>query len=83
MATLEQNLWAVLNLFIFVWVYSWAKSQLGSAKLAILFALIVVYLSVISFPFLTWMLAGLFLLTTFGSEIMGRINPWEGGDQIR
>ena len=64
--SLTDNIWIVLTLFLFVWIYGWAKSNLGSAKLAILFALIVVYLTFYSYPFLVWMLVAFFLLQTLG-----------------
>ncbi len=80
--SLTDNIWIVLTLFLFVWIYGWAKSNLGSAKLAILFALIVVYLTFYSYPFLVWMLVAFFLLQTLGKEFVSQVNPF-GGDQLR
>ncbi|HIH10417.1 MAG TPA: hypothetical protein HA254_07175 [Candidatus Diapherotrites archaeon] len=79
---LLDSLWIVLTLFLFVWIYGWAKENLGSAKLAILFALIVVYLTFYSYPFLVWLLVIFFLIQTFGKEFISQINPY-GGDQLR
>ncbi len=79
---LADNIWIVLTLFLFVWIYSWAKENLGSAKLAILFALIVVYLTFYSYPVLVWLLVVFFLLQTLGKEFLAQINPF-GGDQLR
>lgn len=79
---LFDNIWIVLTLFLFVWIFSWAKENLGSAKLAILFALIVVYLTFYSYPILVWLLVVFFLLQTFGKEFLAQINPF-GGDQLR
>ncbi|HLC79618.1 MAG TPA: hypothetical protein VJG83_04300 [archaeon] len=76
------NIWIVLTIFLFIWIYSWAKENLGSAKLAILFALIVVYLTFYSYPFLVWLLVIFFLIQTFGKEFLAQINPF-GGDQLR
>ena len=76
------NIWIVLTLFLFVWIYGWAKENLGSAKLAILFALIVVYLTFYSYPELVWLLVVFFLLQTLGKEFISQINPF-GGDQLR
>ena len=76
------NIWIVLTLFLFVWIYGWAKDNLGSAKLAILFALIVVYLTFYSYPELVWLLVVFFLLQTLGKEFISQINPF-GGDQLR
>lgn len=82
-SALTENVWIALTLFVFVWIFSWAKSNLGSAKLAVLFAIIVVYLTVYSFPLLVWIAVAVFLLATFGKELISKLNPLEGGDQLR
>ena len=69
-------------LFLFVWIFGWAKENLGSAKLAILFAIIVVYLTFFTYEFLFWILLVFFLLQTLGKEFIGQLNPF-GGDQLR
>ncbi|MCR4368348.1 MAG: hypothetical protein NUV67_00400 [archaeon] len=79
---LADNIWIVLTLFLFVWIYSWAKENLGSAKLAILFSLIVVYLTFYSYPILVWLLVAFFILQTLGKDFLAQINPF-GGDQLR
>jgi hypothetical protein len=71
------NLWVVLSLFYLVWIFGWAKKALGSAKLAILFAVIVVYLTFIEFPNLVWIPVILFLLATFGSTLFEKIKIFE------
>ncbi|MEK6957646.1 MAG: hypothetical protein AABW99_01565 [archaeon] len=82
LATLADNIWIIITLFLFVWIYSWAKNNLGSAKLAILFALIVVYLTFYSYPVLVWILVVLFILQILGKDFLAQINPF-GGDQLR
>jgi len=82
LGTMADNIWIILTLFLFVWIYSWAKENLGSAKLAILFSIIVIYLTFYSYPVLVWILVGFFLLQTLGKEFMTQINPF-GGDQLR
>ena len=79
---LMDNIWIVLTLFLFVWIYSWAKQNLGSAKLAILFSLIVVYLTFYSFPVLVWLLVVFFLMQTLGKDFLAQVNPF-GGDQLK
>ena len=76
------NIQIVLTLFIFVWIFSWAKQALGSAKLAIIFALIVVFLTFVQFPGLIWLAVILVIFATFGSEVFSKINPWGGGDHL-
>ncbi len=75
------NVWIVLSLYLFVWIYGWAKENLGSAKLAILFAVIIFYLTFYSYPFLVWLLLAFFILQTFGKELLTQLNPF-GGDQL-
>ena len=71
------NVWLAIILFMFIWIYSWAKGNLGSAKLAILFAIIVVYLTFYSYPILVWMVVIIFLLATFGKEAVTNFNPFK------
>lgn len=79
---LMDDLWVVLVLFLFIWIFGWAKENLGSAALAAIFALIVTYLTFYKYPFLVWFLLALFVLQTAGKEFIGQINPF-GGDQLR
>jgi len=65
---LENDIMTVLSLFYFAWIYSWSKSKLGSAKLAVLFAVIVVYLAFFLHPELVWVPVAIFLFATFGKE---------------
>ncbi|MBU0636531.1 hypothetical protein KKE06_05900 [Candidatus Micrarchaeota archaeon] len=67
------NLEIALILFFFVWLFGWAKGSLGNAKLAVLFAIIVVYLTVFQYRELVWLAVGLFLFATFGKEFFSKI----------
>jgi hypothetical protein len=71
---LWDNLWIALALFIFIWVFQWAKGNLGSAKLAILFAIMIVYLTIYQFPELVWAGVALFFFSTFGKDFLGKID---------
>ena len=70
---LLDNVWIALVLFFFVWIYSWAKGSLGSPKLAVLFALIVVYLTFYQYPELVWAVVVLYLLATFGKDLIDKV----------
>jgi len=70
---LTDNLLVALTLFIFVWIFSWAKGQLGSVKLAILFAVIIVYLTFYQFPELVWLALLIFIFATFGKELFEKM----------
>jgi len=73
-SALENNLWIVLSLFYLVWLFGWAKRNLGSAKLAVLFAVIVVYLTFFQFPFLVWIPVIIFLFAVFGKGILEKMD---------
>lgn len=75
-AAIVNNIQIVITLVLFIWLYSWAKAQLGSPKLAILFSLIATYLTFWSHPILVWILVGLFLLTTFGKEVIQKADVY-------
>ncbi len=74
---LLDNIWVVLSLFYLVWIFSWAKKALGSAKLAILFAVIVVYLTVIQFPQLVFIPVLIFLFATFGNTLFEKVKIFD------
>ncbi len=77
MSNMIENIMTVLSLVYLVWIYSWAKSKLGSAKLAILFSVIVVYLTFFQYPELVWIPAVLFLFATFGKELIDKISIYK------
>ncbi len=68
-----EDIGAVLGLIYLVWLYAWAKKQLGSAIIAALFAVIVVYLTFFRYPFLIWVPVILFLIATFFSGMFEKI----------
>jgi len=71
------NVEVVLMLVVFIWLFSWAKTNLGSAALAVLFSFIVTFLTVFQFPILIWVLVALFLFSTFGKEMFDKVNPYK------
>ena len=73
MDALSQNLLVALTLFIFIWIFAWAKGQLGSTKLAILFAVVIVYLTFYQFPELVWLAVAIFVFATFGKELFEKM----------
>jgi hypothetical protein len=70
---LVHNLEIALSLFYLIWLYGWSKNALGSAKLAIVFSVIVVWITVWQFPILIWMGVALFLFATFGKELFSKM----------
>jgi hypothetical protein len=74
-ADMVGNLETVLSLFYLIWIFGWAKKALGSAKLAILFAVIVVYLTFFQFRNLIWVPVIIFLFAVFGRGVIEKIGP--------
>ncbi len=72
-ATLYNDIWTVLSLFYLIWIFGWAKKALGSAKLAILFAVIVVYLAFFLHPELVWIPVIIFVFAVFGKGVFEKI----------
>jgi len=73
-----ENIRIVLSLFYFVWIYAWGKKQLGSAKVGLLFAVIVVYLTFFQFPELVWIPVLFFFMSFFFSGMFEKIGKQEG-----
>ncbi len=63
----------VLVIFYFVWLFGWGKKALGSAKLAILLAFVIVFLIFIQHWELVWVPVILFFLATFGKEFLNKV----------
>ncbi|MFH0714535.1 MAG: hypothetical protein V1847_02550 [Candidatus Diapherotrites archaeon] len=70
MLDIFNNIWIALTIFALVWIFSWAKSNMGSAKIALIFAIVIVWLTFYSYPDLIWIGVFLFLLATFGKEVI-------------
>jgi len=70
---LWDNLWVVLSLVYLIWLYAWAKKQLGNTLLAVLFAVIVVYLTFFQFPELVWLPVVFFFIAFFFSGMFEKI----------
>lgn len=76
-AQLQTDIWIGMTLFFLVLIFAWAKGALGSAKLAILFAVIVVFLTFYQHPELVWIVIALFLIATFGKEVLDKVHVYK------
>ena len=56
-----------------------SKKALGSAKLAILFAVIVVYLTFFLHPDLVWIPVIIFIFAVFGKGVFEKMGVFKGG----
>ena len=62
----------VLLIIYFLWFFSWGKKQVGS-KLGLVIAIVLMYLTFFLYPDLIWVPFILFILATFGKELLERI----------
>ncbi|VVB75544.1 Uncharacterised protein [uncultured archaeon] len=62
----------ILLLVYFLWIFAWAKKQVG-AKIGLLLAVVITYLLFFNFPELIWVPAILFLWSIFGKDLLERI----------
>jgi len=62
----------VLFIIYFLWLYSWGKKQIG-AKFGLLIAGFVFYLIFFLYQDLVWLPLILFLLATFGKDLLERV----------
>lgn len=68
-----ENIQIAAGLIYLIWLYAWAKKQLGSASIAAIFAVIIVYLTFFQYPVLIWIPIALFLIATFFSGMFEKI----------
>ena len=62
----------VLLVIYFLWFWSWGKKQVG-AKIGLVLALVLMYLTFYLYPELIWVPFILFILATYGKELLERI----------
>jgi hypothetical protein len=74
---LVENIQIAISIFLFIWVYNWAKGNVGSAKLAIVLAVLIFFLTFYSYPELVWLLVGLWAFTTFGKDLLSKVGVFD------
>jgi hypothetical protein len=74
---LWENIHLAITIFLFIWIYNWAKGNVGSAKLALVTAIVIVFLTFYQFPELVWLLVGLWAFVTFGKDVFTKIGIFE------
>lgn len=62
----------VLLIIYFIWFYSWGKKQLGT-KMGLILAIILFYLTFYLYPELVWIPFIIFILATFGKDLLERV----------
>ena len=76
-AALVENIQLAITIFLFIWIYNWAKGNLGSAKLALVTAIVIMFLTFYSYPELVWLLVALWAFATFGKDAFQKMNVFQ------
>jgi hypothetical protein len=71
LGSVKGDLWLALFLYITVWLYAWAKGQMGDGRMALIYTLIITFLVFYSHPFFVWVVVGFFVFKTYGKELFG------------
>jgi hypothetical protein len=66
------TLMLILLIIYFLWIYAWAKKQVG-AELGLLLAILITFLLFYNFPDLIWVPFLLFLWSIFGKDFLERV----------
>lgn len=74
---LLDNIHLAITVFLFIWIYNWAKGNVGSAKLAFVTAVLIMFLTFYQFPELVWALVALWAFATFGKDVFAKVNVFE------
>lgn len=82
-AAMENDLRLALTMVFFVWILNWARKNLGSPRLAIVYALVIAYIIFYKHPQTIWWVVGLFVLSIIGPKFFGKLStsgpksdPW-------
>lgn len=82
-ATMENDLRLALTMVFFVWILNWARRNLGSPRLAIVYALVIAYIIFYKHPEAVWWVVGIFVLSIIGPKFFGNLgtsgpkkDPW-------
>lgn len=76
-SALWDNIHLAITIFLFIWLYNWAKGNVGSAKLALVTAIVIMFLTFYSFPELVWALVALWAFATFGKDVFSRVHIFD------
>ncbi len=64
-----------LTMVFFVWILNWARKNLGSPRLAIVYAIVLAYIIFFKHPGVVWWIFGILILVTFGAKFWEKIQP--------
>ena len=72
---MEKDLRLALTMIFFVWILNWARKNLGSPRLAIVYAIVLAYIVFFKHPSVVWWIFGILILVTFGAKFWSKITP--------
>jgi len=69
-AAMENDLRLAITMVVFVWILNWARKNLGSPRLAIVYALVIAYIIFFKHPEAIWWVVGLLILSIVGPKVL-------------
>jgi len=69
LGTMSGDAWLAVFLYIAVFVFAWARKNLGDTRPAILFTLIIMTVIFAQHEIIIWVIAGIYLFSTYGKEV--------------
>lgn len=75
LASLESDVRLALIMIFFVWAWNFARANFGSGKLALIFAMILIYLTLFKHPELVWILFFTLIGIPFLAKFLDKIVP--------
>ena len=69
---MEKDLRLALTMIFFVWILNWARKNL-SARVAVVYALVLAYIVFFKHPSVVWWIFGIIILTTFGMKMFEKM----------
>ncbi len=72
-AAMADDLRLALTMVFFVWILNWARKNLGSPRLAILYALVLSYIVFFKHPEAVWLVVGVVVLAVVGPTFFDKL----------
>ncbi len=73
-AAMADDLRLALTMVFFVWILNWARKNLGSPRLAILYALVLAYIVFFKHPEAVWLVLGIIILAVVGPKFFAGLD---------
>ena len=80
--SMSNDLRLALTMIFFVWILNWARKNLGSPRLAIVYALVLAYIIFFKHPEAVWLVFGILVLSIVAPNIFKGLEVKGGSDKM-